>query len=514
MEVIMRKLQSTVIIIGIILIFGLIISGCDNTDTVSLVPSPPSNVTATVQPNNNVIISWDLVSDADGYKLYYYYNKYEQNIPGHVDIHKYLKSEPLSSSSILISGLYSGVTYSFGVTAYNSHGESEASKVYATTLPSIPDIPTNITASAASDSSIRINWSREGLADGYKVYRSETFSENYNEIALINSADSTSYLDTNLPINTTYYYKVSAYNERGESGLSKAVSSFATTLPVAAPSNFRAEARAKGILITDYPEIELKWDAVSNATSYIIYRSLTGLDDYIELSKEIGKLYLDSKLKPETTYYYKIAARNGIGDGPLSDPISATTPSLKPNVPTGLKTSNITTSSITVNWSMSSDASAPSYIIYRSLTDLDDYKEIGTETRFSISYTDKNVASETTYYYKILARNSYGDSPLSAPVSATTPTLKPNTPKGLSISASKLRVIIDWSYTSGAKNYVIYRSLTGLDDDYQIISSTASGLSYSDYNITPGTTYYYKVAARNEYGDSPLSDVISVTISD
>jgi fibronectin type 3 domain-containing protein len=475
------------------------------------VPSPPSNVEAAVQPNNDVIISWNPVSDADGYKFYYYKSIYDP-----FNIYDRLTTERLSSSSIIIGGLYSDKLYSFGMTAYNSHGESEASKVTVKTLPSLPGTPTDITATAASDSSIRINWSNSGLADGYKVYRSETLSGIYNEIALIESAESTSYIDINLPINKTYYYKVSAYNDRGESDLSKAVSSFATTLPVAAPSNFKAEAIAQGLLLTQYPEIELNWDAVSNATSYIIYRSLTGLDDYKELSKETGRLYLDSELKPETTYYYKIAARNGIGVGPLSDPVSATTPSLKPNAPTGLSTSNITANSIKVNWSISSNISTnvSSYIIYRCLIDTGDYNQIGTVSQYNFDYTDKNLDPGTTYYYKVKARNSYGDSPLSDSFSAKTLVLTPNTPTGLSISASKLSVTIRWSYTSGATNYVIYRSLTGLNDDYQIISSTASGLSYDDYYITPGTTYYYKVAAHNSYGDSPLSDVISVTISD
>jgi fibronectin type 3 domain-containing protein len=411
----MSKIQSTIIIISIILTLGLIILGCDN--TVSLVASPPSNVRAEVQPNNNIIISWNFVSDADGYKFYYYKNKYDL-----FDIYDRLQAEPLSYSSIIISGLYSDKLYYFGITAYNSHGESEASRVTIKTLPPVPNTPADITAVAVSASSIKINWSSSGWADGYKVYRSETSSGTYNEIALIKSAESTSYIDTNLPTNTTYYYKVSAYNDRGESDLSKAVSSFATTLPVAAPSNFTAKARAQGLLITDYPEIGLNWDTVSNATSYIIYRSLTGLDDYIELNKEIGRSYLDSKLKPETTYYYKIAARNGIGDGPLSDPISATTPSLKPVAPKYLSTSSITSSSIRISWIDSSNnrSTLKNYIIYRSLTDTGDYDEIGTVSWLDSYYTDKNLAPGTTYYYKVMARNSYGDSPLSDPISVTT----------------------------------------------------------------------------------------------
>jgi fibronectin type 3 domain-containing protein len=505
----MRILQSTIIIISIILTFGLIISGCDN--TVSLAPSPPSNVTADVQPNNDVIISWKPVSDADGYKFYYYKSTFDP-----IDIYDKLKAKPLSLSSIIVDGLYSDKLYSFGITAYNSHGESEASKVTVKTLPPVPGTPTDITAAAASDSSIRINWSSSGWADGYKVYRGETLSGTYNEIALLKSAESTSYIDINLPINTIYYYKISAYNDRGESDLSKAVSSFATTLPVAAPSNFKAEARAQGLLLTQYPEIELKWDAVSNATTYIIYRSLTGLNDYIELSKETGKFYLDSELKPETTYYYKIAARNGIGDGPLSDPVSATTPSLKPNVPTGLSTSNITVNSIKVNWSISSNISTnvSSYIIYRCLTDTGEYNQIGTVSQYNFDYTDKNLDPETTYYYKVKACNSYGDSPLSDSVSATTlpvPVLTPNTPTDLSsTTVLKDKLQITWSKVSNAARYVIYRSLTGLNDDYQLINTTVSN-SYNDFELTPGTTYYYKIAARNEYGDSPLSDPISVT---
>jgi fibronectin type 3 domain-containing protein len=509
----MKKLQPTVKIISIILTCGLIISGCD--DTVSLLPSPPSNVTATVESDNNVIISWDPVPDVDGYMVYYYYNVYD-----YYDRYDKIAFTPLSLTSIIVSGLYSDTYYSFGITAYNGYGESVASRVSVKTLPSIPAVPTNISASAASASSIRINWPSSSGAEGYKVYRSETSSGTYNEIALLKSAASTLYIDTGLPINTTFYYKVSAYNNRGESNLSSYASSFATTLP-AAPANLIATARASGLLITDQPEICLEWDDVSNATEYIIYRSLTGFDNYTKLNTERIHSYLDSALPPEKTYYYKVAARNGIGDSPLSDPVSATTPSLKPDAPAYLSTSNITTSSIRVNWSASYYpnylAIVSGYIIYRSLTDMGDYEKIyTTSSQYSINYTDNGLEPETTYYYKIAAHNRYGDSPLSDSISATTlpvPILTPNAPTGLSVTNVLTdRLTLSWFTVPRATNYVVYRSLTGLDDDYEQIYANNSTLTiYFEYELTPGTTYYYKVAARNSYGDSPLSDSILVT---
>ena len=81
--------------------------------------------------------------------------------------------------------------------------------------------PTGVTATPASSISITVNWSPVTGATGYKVYRNTSSSGAYSHVGTLAS---TSYTDSGLSANTTYYYKVSATNSAGESAQSSPVS--------------------------------------------------------------------------------------------------------------------------------------------------------------------------------------------------------------------------------------------------------------------------------------------------
>jgi hypothetical protein len=110
------------------------------------------------------------------------------------------------------------------VSAYNSYGESALSYYYTTAtthqsndLPNTPSAPSSVSASAQSSSSITVSWSTVSGASGYRVYRSSSSSGTYSQTGEVYT---TSHTDTGLSPNTTYYYKVSAYNSGGESARS------------------------------------------------------------------------------------------------------------------------------------------------------------------------------------------------------------------------------------------------------------------------------------------------------
>jgi len=84
-----------------------------------------------------------------------------------------------------------------------------------------PVTPTGVTASAQSSNSIKISWPAVSGASGYYVYKSTNANGQYNKSGTVTD---TSYTDTGLNPNTTYYYKVSAYNSIGESSQSANVS--------------------------------------------------------------------------------------------------------------------------------------------------------------------------------------------------------------------------------------------------------------------------------------------------
>ena len=83
-----------------------------------------------------------------------------------------------------------------------------------------PETPSNLTAIAVSSSQINLNWTDTSANEtGFKIERKTGASGTYSQIATA-GANVTTYSDTGLTSNTTYYYRVRAYNTAGDSGYS------------------------------------------------------------------------------------------------------------------------------------------------------------------------------------------------------------------------------------------------------------------------------------------------------
>jgi hypothetical protein len=91
------------------------------------------------------------------------------------------------------------------------------------TLPIDPDIlrvkpnpPTDLIAEAISSGRIEINWADQSSNElGFRIER-RTESGKFTEIEGV-AADTTNFIDNNLVPKTTYFYRVLAYNSKGES---------------------------------------------------------------------------------------------------------------------------------------------------------------------------------------------------------------------------------------------------------------------------------------------------------
>ncbi|MDR3342977.1 MAG: fibronectin type III domain-containing protein [Treponema sp.] len=198
-------------IIALAAVFGLVFAACP-------MDSDSLSVTARAESSSSIKVSWESVSKATSYKLY----------RGITSNGEYSLIQSTSDTSYTDTGLSPDSTYYYKVSVVDSEGKegSRSEATSATTQP-IVSIPVNVTATAASSSSITISWTAIGGVTGYKVYRSITSGGTYS---LIRSLGSNTYTDTGLPANTSYYYTVSAVNAKGtESRQSGAVS--ATTQP-------------------------------------------------------------------------------------------------------------------------------------------------------------------------------------------------------------------------------------------------------------------------------------------
>ena len=124
--------------------------------------------------------------------------------------------------------------------------------------------------------------------------------------------------------------------------------------------------------------------------------------------------YNDSGLTNGTTYYYRVAAVNQIGQGQSSNEL-ALTPQVKaaPSAPRKLKAKG-NVNGVTLTWwqpASSGTAAITNYRVYRGIAPGTEsfYADAGSQTQF----TDANAQSGVTYYYVVTAVNSVGESPKS-----------------------------------------------------------------------------------------------------
>jgi hypothetical protein len=94
--------------------------------------------------------------------------------------------------------------------------------VSCSSVPTPPAAPTGLTCQWVSSSQIDLSWNASSRADGYIVYRCA--GANCTPTTQVHTESATSWSDIGLTSNTTYRYRLTAYNDVGESGYRSTVS--------------------------------------------------------------------------------------------------------------------------------------------------------------------------------------------------------------------------------------------------------------------------------------------------
>ena len=87
----------------------------------------------------------------------------------------------------------------------------------------------------------------------------------------------------------------------------------------------------------------------------------------------------------------------------------------------------------------------------------------------------------------------------------------PPAPTGLTAVLGNAQVSLNWTGSSGATSYNVYRGTTSGGESSTPIATGLTGTSYTNTGLTNGTTYYYKVAAVNSAGTSGMSNEANST---
>jgi titin len=165
----------------------------------------------------------------------------------------------------------------------------------------------------------------------------------------------------------------------------------------------------------------------------------------------------------------------------------------------------VSSSQIDVAWQ--DVAEEAGYQVQRSLDGVTGWVQVGTTGQDVVSFSEVGLAASTAYSYRVVATNASGDSAPSAVVSATTPaaadTQPPNTPTKLKANAAKSKVNLTWTGStdsgSGVAGYRVYRSSTGLEGSFTLLTTTAS--TSASVQAPSGVALWYRVTAYDVAGN-------------
>nr|WP_276609476.1 cellulose binding domain-containing protein [Chengkuizengella sediminis] len=246
---------------------GVLISGIEPDGSGGGDPTPPAapvGVTASAG-DGEVGLSWNGVSGADSYNV-----KRSISAGGtYATI-----AAGVTSTNYTDTNVTNETTYYYVISAENAVGESGNSIEVSATPQSgvtIPGNPTGLTASAG-DGEVNLSWNVESEADGYNVKRSTSAGGTYATIAA--GVTSTSYTDTSVTNDTTYYYVVSAENQAGESGNSAEVSATPQSDGGGTPSELVLQYKASDTNTSDN-QFKPHFNIVNNGSSDISLSDLT-----------------------------------------------------------------------------------------------------------------------------------------------------------------------------------------------------------------------------------------------
>ena len=437
--------------------------------------SAPS-VTGGKDSQGRPTLTWNAVTGAAKYEVYRARSKDGD----------YIKYSTVTGTSYTnTSYIESGNTYYYKVRALKSDGTAGAwSSIVSVTYraASTGTLPAPaVTGGNDAQGRPTLTWKAVTGAAKYEVYRARSKDGTYTKYS---TTTGTAYTNSSyLTSGATYYYKVRALDANGNAGPYSAVVSVTCRLKLTAPT-VTGSTDSQG-------RPTLKWNAVTGAAKYEVYRARSKDGDYIKYSTVTGTSYTNtSYLENGNTYYYKVRALGSDGTaGPDSTPVSVTykAPFGAPLV-TGSKDSQ---GRPALKWDKVTDAAK--YEVYRARSKDGTYSLMSTQS--ATGYTNTSyLANGTTYYYKVRALKANGTaSAYSSVVTITYGTVPtPAAPAMRSAKADSAGITVSWDTAANAVTYNVYRTADA-GSSWTQVASSIKGTSYKDTTVQKGVKYGYKV---------------------
>ncbi|XP_077105321.1 receptor-type tyrosine-protein phosphatase delta isoform X17 [Ranitomeya variabilis] len=287
--------------------------------TVKALPRPPGTPVVTESTATSITLTWD---SGNPEPVTYYIIQHKPKSSEE----QYKEIDGVATTRYSVAGLSPYSEYEFRVVAVNNIGRGPPSEPVTTrTSEQAPSsAPRNVQARMLSSTTILVQWEEpeepNGQIQGYRVYYTMDPTQHINSWTKYNVADSQITTIGNLVPQKTYSVKVLAFTSVGDGPLSNEIQVITQTGVPSQPLNFKAEAESEtSILLSWTPP---RSDTIS---SYKLYYKEGDHAEEQSVTTEPTTSYRLQGLKPNTLYYFRLAAEAPLGLGASTTEISAKT---------------------------------------------------------------------------------------------------------------------------------------------------------------------------------------------
>ncbi|GEM_PF-2718649 len=469
------------------------------TGTPTLVAPADASVNQATSP----MMIWNVVQGANTYRL--------QLSTSNTFANTVYDDSARTSTSQAVPGLAVGTTYYWRVNSKISGGTSAYSNVWSFTTigtPAAPVLIAPLDAAVNIATSPNLSWN---ASPGAATYRLQVSTSNTFAVTLFDDSTltGTSKSISGLTAGTVYYWRVDAKNVAGTSAYS--TRSFTTITPgtptLVAPVNGALNQATNPTMI---------WNTVPGADTYRlqISTSNTFATTVYNDSTRTTATQAISGLTVGTTYYWRVNSKTSGSTSAYSDVWNFTTIAVPAAPVLAAPANGATNQSVNPTLIWNAVSGTDTYRLQVSTSNTFATTLYNDSTRTSTSQALSGLAVGTTYYWRVNAKNVAGTSPYSIVWSFTTITVPAVpvlvAPVDAAVNQATSPTLI-WNAVPGADTYRLQVSVSNTFTTTVYNDSTRSSTFQAISGLAVGTTYYWRLNAKNVAGTSSYSTVWSFT---
>ncbi|XP_074923452.1 receptor-type tyrosine-protein phosphatase delta isoform X22 [Chelonoidis abingdonii] len=483
--------------------------------TVKALPKPPGTPVVTESTATSITLTWD---SGNPEPVSYYIIQHKPKNSEEL----YKEIDGVATTRYSVAGLSPYSEYEFRVVAVNNIGRGPPSEPVSTrTSEQAPSsAPRSVQARMLSSTTILVQWEEpeepNGQIQGYRVYYTMDPTQHVNSWMKHNVADSHITTIGNLVPQKTYSVKVLAFTSVGDGPLSTDIQVITQTGVPGQPLNFKAEPESEtSILLSWTPP---RSDTIS---SYELVYKDGDQGEEQRVSIEPTTSYRLQSLKPNSLYYFRLAARSPQGLGASTAEISARTmQSIPSGPPRKVEVEAVNSTSVKVSWRSpvpnKQHGQIRGYQVH--YVRMENGEPKGQPMLKDIMLADaqemiiSGLQPETTYSLTVTAYTTKGDGARSKPKLVSTTGAVPGKPR-LVISHTQMNTaLIQWHPpvdTFGPlQGYRLKFGRKDLDM-FTTLEFSEKEDHFTATDIHKGASYLFRLSARNKvgYGEEMVKEI-------